>query len=147
MKHLKRFENFDHATVHTSEYPSVEDMKAYVCGCGYEKMEVEEMTYPQVCNAYETCKMEMNEAKKNKSTNYKKSGLKSPEKADLNKDKKISGYEKARGKAVQKSIEDQKGGKAKKEDDEKETKSNDKLTTAQKKLPPALQKAIMSKKK
>lgn len=43
-----------------------------------------------------------------KSTSYKKSGLKHPEKADLNKDKKISGYEKARGKAIQKSVQSEK---------------------------------------
>jgi hypothetical protein len=146
MKYLRTFESFDQGMVHNNEYPSVEDMKAYVCGCGYDEMEVEEMSYSQVCSTYDICKMETNEAKKNKSTNYKKSGLKNPEKADLNKDKKISGYEKARGKAVQKSMEDQKGGKSgsKQEDDEK---SNGKLSSAQKKLPPALQKAIMSKKK
>lgn len=34
---------------------------------------------------------------------FKDSGLKNPKKADLNKDKKISGYEKARGKAIEKS--------------------------------------------
>ena len=111
MKHLKKFENFDHATVHTSEYPSVEEMKSYICGCGYDKMEVEEMTYTEVCTAYETCKMEMNEAKKTKKLSYKKSGLKNPHLADLDKDKKINGYEKARGKAVQKSIQTQRENK------------------------------------
>ncbi len=35
---------------------------------------------------------------------YKKSGLKHPEKADLNKDKKISPYEKKRGKAIEKNL-------------------------------------------
>ena len=102
MKYLRTFESFDQGMVHNNEYPSVEDMKAYVCGCGYDEMEVEEMSYSQVCSTYDICKMETNEAKKNKSTNYKKSGLKNPEKADLNKDKKISGYEKARGKPYKK---------------------------------------------
>lgn len=37
---------------------------------------------------------------------YKKSGLKNPDKADLNKDKKITGYEKARGKAVQGAVKE-----------------------------------------
>lgn len=37
---------------------------------------------------------------------YKKSGLKHPDKADLNKDKKITGYEKARGKAVQGAVKE-----------------------------------------
>ena len=67
-----------------------------------------------------------------KNSSYKKSGLKKPEKADLNKDKKISGYEKKRGKAIEDSI-DKKGGKG--------------LTAAQKKLPAVLQKAILAKKK
>ena len=64
MKHLRRFENFNQTLTNTSEYPSLEDMKAYVCGCGYNEMEVEEMTYTQVCNAYETCKMESNESRR-----------------------------------------------------------------------------------
>jgi hypothetical protein len=38
-------------------------------------------------------------------TSYDDSGLKEPEKADLNKDKKISDYEKKRGKAVEDAIE------------------------------------------
>lgn len=71
-----------------------------------------------------------------KEVSYKKSGLKNPEKADLDKNKKISGYEKVRGKAVQDAIEDQKkekGGKG--------------LTDAQKKLPEGLRKAIEAKNK
>jgi len=52
------------------------------------------------------------EAKKSEKT-YKESGLKNPGKADLNDDKKISGYEKARGKAIQKSMETKKGEKPK----------------------------------
>lgn len=74
-----------------------------------------------------------------KSTSYKKSGLKHPEKADLNKDKKISGYEKARGKAIQKSVQA-----------EKEEKGAKGLSAKQKKLPEGLRKAIearMKKKK
>lgn len=62
-----------------------------------------------------------------KNTSYKKSGLKNPEKADLNKDKKISRYEKKRGKAIEDSIEKRK---------EKG------LTPKQKKLPKALRDAI-----
>jgi hypothetical protein len=67
-----------------------------------------------------------------KNNSYKKSGLKKPEKADLNKDKKISGYEKKRGKAIEDSID---------------KKSDKGLTAAQKKLPAGLQKAILAKKK
>jgi hypothetical protein len=65
-----------------------------------------------------------------KGTSYKKSGLKNPEKADLNKDKKISTYEKKRGKAIQSSSE------------EKEEKGSKGLTAKQKKLPEGLRKAI-----
>lgn len=39
--------------------------------------------------------------------NYKKSGLKHPEKADLNKDHDITPYEKKRGMAIEKSMEDE----------------------------------------
>jgi hypothetical protein len=67
-----------------------------------------------------------------KNNSYKKSGLKNPKKADLNKDKKISEYEKKRGKAIEDSIA-KKDGKG--------------LTAAQKKLPEGLRKAIEAKKK
>jgi hypothetical protein len=60
--------------------------------------------------------------------------LKDPKKADLNKDGKISSYEKKRGEAIEKSQEG-KGDKPK----------NKGLSDKQKKLPPALQKAIMKK--
>lgn len=40
-----------------------------------------------------------------KSTSYKKSGLRNPEKADLNKNKKIEGWEKSKGKAIEKAME------------------------------------------
>jgi hypothetical protein len=111
MKHLRTFESFDQEMVHNNEYPSVEDMKAYVCGCGYDKMEVEEMTHSQVCSAYDTCKMEANEAKKYKGKSYKKSGLKKPHLADLNKDKKISEYEGRKGKKIQDAVQKQRQGK------------------------------------
>lgn len=82
--------------------------------------------------------MHMHEKKSTKGESYKKSGLKHPEKADLNKDHKISGYEKKRGKAVQDSMEEEE------HEDKKEHKG---LTAAQKKLPKGLQDAIMKKKK
>jgi hypothetical protein len=83
----------------------------------------------------------MTEKKKTsyKKYSYKKSGLKNPKKADLNKDRKISGYEKARGKAIQKSVQA-----------EKEEKGSKGLSAKQKKLPEGLRKAIearMKKKK
>lgn len=63
----------------------------------------------------------LSEAKKSKGVSYEKSGLKHPEKADLDKDKKISSYEKKRGKAVQDSVQDEKEeGKNNKKDNKKE---------------------------
>jgi hypothetical protein len=53
-------------------------------------------------------------------TSYDKSGLKNPKKADLNKDKKISDYEKKRGKAVEDAIE-----KDKDKDKKKDTAKNE----------------------
>jgi hypothetical protein len=78
----------------------------------------------------------IDEKKKEKEVSYKKSGLKHPEKADLDKNKKISGYEKARGKAIQNAVQSEK--------EEKEEKG---LTAAQKKLPEGLRKAIEAKNK
>lgn len=213
MKHLKRFENFDQSMVHSSEYPSVEDMKAYVCGCGYDEMEVEEMTYSEVCSAYDTCKMESNESRRyrryesfdmemmhdmnenpseeemmdylcscgynemdvmemdfhelcnayeeesameaNEARKYKRKApaKKAPAKKakpdflDLDKDgdkketmkKAYADKKAAQGKGTQKD----------KDEAQKKTQSQaqGKLSAAQKKLPPALQKAIMDKKK
>ena len=81
-------------------------------------------------------KKETKKSTTKKETTYDKSELKHPEKADLNKDKKISGYEKVRGKAIQNAVQD-----------EKEEKGGKGLTAAQKKLPAGLQKAIAAKKK
>lgn len=75
----------------------------------------------------------MSEKKKQKEVSYEDSGLENPEKADLDGNKKISPYEKKRGKAIEDSIKDQKKGKG--------------LTDAQKKLPEGLRKAIEAKNK
>ncbi len=104
MKHLKKFENFDKPMEMTTNYPSVENMKAYVCGCGYNEMECDAMSYKELCVCYDKCKMEMNEAKKTRKVSYKKSGLKEPKKADLDKDGKLGEWELARGKAIQKAM-------------------------------------------
>ena len=53
------------------------------------------------------------EKKTNKKVSYEESGLENPELADLNKDKKISGYEKARGSALEKAITKTKASKKK----------------------------------
>ena len=146
MKHLKKFENFYLA-------PDVKKMREVKPGeemmnppHSHEEEEEEEFGMkmePMAREEEEESEMRSMaheeegrghimsfEAKNN---SYKKSGLKKPEKADLNKDKKISGYEKKRGKAIEDSIA-KKGGKG--------------LTAEQKeKLSPGLQKAILAKKK
>ncbi len=83
----------------------------------------------------------LNEKKKQKEVSYEKSGLKHPEKADLDKNKKISGYEKTRGKAIQNAVQNEKEEKGSKE------KGGKGLTAAQKKLPEGLRKAIEAKNK
>jgi hypothetical protein len=84
----------------------------------------------------------LDEKKKQKETTYAKSGLKHPEKADLDKNKKISRYEKTRGKAIQNAVQGQKEEKGSKEE-----KGDKGLTAAQKKLPEGLRKAIEAKNK
>ena len=210
MKHLKRFENFDHATVHSSEYPSLEDMKAYVCGCGYNEMEVEEMTYSQVCNAYETCKMESNESRRYRryesfdmemmndmnenpseeemmnylvSNGYNEMDVMEMDAHELAHEYEVCQMEMNEARKYRKKQAERKAKKAKpdfidldKDGDKKETmkkayadkkdaqgkgaqkdkadaqkkpqsQAQGKLSAAQKKLPPALQKAIANKKK
>jgi hypothetical protein len=53
-------------------------------------------------------KEDSNESKKDKPVSYKKSGLKRPNLADRNKNKKIEGWEKTIAKKIEKSIEDRK---------------------------------------
>jgi len=87
-------------------------------------------------------KKETKKSTTEKETTYNKSGLKNPEKADLNKNKKISGYEKVRGKAIQNAVQDEKEEKGSK--DKKDDKG---LSKAQMNLPEGLRKAIAAKKK
>lgn len=89
----------------------------------FEEEEEEDMRMPNIKRF---------EAKKTKPEAYKKSGLKNPEKADRNKNKKIEGWEKAVAKKIEDSME-KKGGNG--------------LTAAQKKLPEGLRKAIEAKNK
>ena len=104
------------------------------CNCDCNKCECDNCDCSNDWKESENMKFEYNNymnEKKKATASYKKSKLKNPEKADLNKDKKISGYEKARGKAIQKSVQD-----------EKEEKGAKGLTAKQKKLPEGLRKAI-----
>jgi hypothetical protein len=163
MKYLKKFENFDlgrftdeEEIVGDNEMGNEEECEPCSSGDdwneeGYDndeysfsdiedKREEEEEEYEEEVRRIRRWGdediEEVDEKKKEKGVSYKKSGLKHPEKADLNKDKKISKYEKTRGKAVQKAVqeeEEEKGGKG--------------LTAAQKKLPEGLRKAIEAKNK
>ena len=65
------------------------------------------MMYEGLCEA--GCGSQMEEGdymEEEDGVSYDKSGLEHPEKADLNKDKKISGYEKKRGGAIEKSMKE-----------------------------------------
>lgn len=85
------------------------------------------------------------ESKKDKGVSYEKSGLKHPEKADRNKDKKISRWEGKVGKEIQKSMEKEKVKKNSDESKDKNKKTQKgKLTKAQEKLPQELKDAIAS---
>jgi hypothetical protein len=167
MRHLKKFENFDlgHRFSEEDEDTQIQklgldeeegDEECKPCGSDEEEGEQDEYTFSSEgdeddddeknWNDEEELRLEkvvsfhQFEAKKGES--YKKSGLKNPEKADLNKDKKISGYEKKRGKAVQDAVEEEKEEKSSK----KEEKGGKGLTAAQKKLPEGLRKAIEARK-
>ena len=129
MKYLKKFENFnsdeeyDNEEYDNGEEDVFSDMDGTCEPCDSGEDEEEYIELPEE-PMYGSITLE-----KKKST-YKKSGLKNPEKADLDKDKKISPYEKKRGKAIQDSMEDQEEEKGKG------------LTAKQKKLPEGLRKAI-----
>lgn len=137
MKFLKTFENFDSQEREEKNYykedafdDAFDDMDGTCEPCGSDEDEDEDdIQLPEP-------PMEEPITLEKKGTTYKKSGLKNPEKADLNKDKKISSYEKKRGKAIQDSIEK-----------EKEEKGSKGLTAKQKKLPEGLRKAIEKKMK
>ena len=102
MKFIKTFENYNA----DSTCPSREEMISHLCACGYKKSECDMMSMDELEVCYNECGGGMTyETKKNKKVSYKKSGLKEPKKADLDKDGKLSEWELARGKAIQKSIE------------------------------------------
>jgi hypothetical protein len=106
MRHLKKFENFTEED--KIEYNDIEYVEDDDCDtCGYEEEEDEEDEVDLDDEIHKPEDPLTLEKKKNskKLMSYAQSGLKSPKKADLNKDKKISEYEKKRGKAIEKSIE------------------------------------------
>jgi hypothetical protein len=145
MKYLKRFENFDLGRFNNEEEDNhewvedVEDVEDEECEPCEDEDEYEDENSEEDDMRRRVWGDEVVEKKSTKKTSYKKSGLKNPKKADLDKDGKISGYEKKRGKAVQKAVQGEKEEKGKKEEKG--------LTAAQKKLPEGLRKAIEKKNK
>lgn len=111
MKHLKKFENFH---LEDPMSPDVDideqdylDYKRKMSSVDSESEFTEEeeegdWEYQEEIPIRRTIGDEIDEKK---STSYKKSGLRNPEKADLNKNKKIEGWEKSRGKAIEKAME------------------------------------------
>ena len=147
MKYLKRFENFDLGRFNKEDEEENHEWVEDVEEVEDEEAQEEAQEDEDEDENSEEDEMrrrvwgdEVVEKKSTKKSSYKKSGLKNPKKADLNKDGKISEYEKKRGKAVQKAVQGEKEEKGKKE----ESKG---LTAAQKKLPEGLRKAIEKKNK
>lgn len=112
MKHLKKFENFHledpmSPDVDTDEQDYL-DHKRKMSSVDPESEFTEEEEEGD-WNYQEEIPIRRrtfgDEVDEKKSTTYKKSGLKNPEKDDLNKNKKIEGWEKARGKAIEKAME------------------------------------------
>ena len=121
MKHLKRFENFAQDDMgRFSDVDSDEQDWLTHINKEEEEDEMEEEEDELEAEFQEEDEMEEEEdemeeeprrrkvwgdevIERKKFLSFKESGLKEPKKADLNKDKKISGYEKARGKAIEKS--------------------------------------------
>lgn len=142
MKYLKKFENFDLGRFSNEDEDNhewvedVEDVEdeCETCDDDIDEDEIEDEENEMRRRVWGDEVVE----KKSTKTSYKKSGLKNPKKADLDKDGKISGYEKKRGKAVQKAVQGEK---------EEKGKESKELTAAQKKLPEGLRKAIEKKNK
>jgi hypothetical protein len=154
MKYLKKFENFDlgrftseEEIVGDNEMDNEEECEPCSSSDELDEYEDDEYTFSRIEDDLEKDEEvrrirrwgdedieEVEEKKKEKGISYEKSGLKHPEKADLNKDKKLSKYELARGKAVQKAIEA-----------EKEEKGSELTSKQKKKLPEGLKKAIQNK--
>jgi hypothetical protein len=111
MKHLKKFENF-YVQPQLEDEP--EDISSIVAGrsSDYEDTESEidysttETPDPELRDV--VTYPETFEARKSKAVSYKKSGLKRPDLADRNKNKKIEGWEKAVAKKIEKSIDNKK---------------------------------------
>jgi hypothetical protein len=122
MRHLKRFETFflspeleqPKDKEYLDEIENIESPEEEITKDSDLEDEFNDETStqpdPQVLDSDDEMREEedSNESKKDKPVSYKKSGLKRPNLADRNKNKKIEGWEKTIAKKIEKSIEDRK---------------------------------------
>ena len=117
MKHLKRFETFflspenkPEEREYLDEIENIESSNDITNPNDNDKVESDAEMRPEIMNSEEEENGETKEyeSKKDKPVSYEKSGLKRPELADRNKNKKIEGWEKAIAKQIEKSLEDRK---------------------------------------
>ena len=138
MKFIKTFESYEV----DSTCPPREEMISHLCGCGYNESECGEMSMDELEMHYNECGGGMAyEAKKNKKVSKKAK----PDFLDLDKD---GNKKESMKKASKDAKEDQYSkGNSKSEDEKTQSQAQGKLSAAQRKLPPALQKAIAAKRK
>lgn len=117
MKHLKKFETFflspenqPKEREYLDEIENIESNDDITNPNESDEVESETETRPEIMNSEEEENGETKEyeSKKDNPVSYEKSGLKRPELADRNKNKKIEGWEKAIAKKIEKSLEDRK---------------------------------------
>ena len=140
MKFIRTFESYEA----DSTCPSREEMISHLCGCGYNEVECDEMSMDDLQMHYNECGGGMAyEGKKHKARAKAKAKAK----------KKMPDFPNVDGdddtdEPISKAYRDKKAAQAGKADDKKtQSQAQGKLSAGQKKLPPALQKAIMAKKK
>jgi hypothetical protein len=144
MKFIKTFESYEV----DSTCPSREEMISHLCACGYNEAECDEMSMDDLEMQYNECGGGMAyEAKKHRAKAKAKAKAK----------KKMPDFPNVDGdgdtdEPISKANRDKKAaqaGKGHSKADDKKTQSQaqGKLSAAQKKLPPALQKAIAAKRK
>ena len=143
MKFIKTFESYEV----DSTCPSREEMISHLCACGYNEAECDEMSMDDLEMQYNACGGGMAyEAKKNrakakaKAKAKKKPGM--PDFPDVDGDGDTD-------EPISKANRDKKAAQARKgkAEDKTGSQAQGKLSAAQKKLPPALQKAIAAKRK
>jgi hypothetical protein len=139
MKFIRTFESYEA----DSTCPSREEMISHLCACGYKESECDMMSIDEIEVCYNECGGGMAyEAKKNKTR--AKSKKKMPDFPDVDGDGDTD-------EPISKAYRDKKAaqGKGHSKADDKKTQSQaqGKLSAGQKKLPPALQKAILAKKR